>query len=70
MATNTAERAIHSYALLLYDATSAIAFRFKKSLWSIGYENASLVALLLMKVIDYNGKGFWSVEEVLRRYTD
>jgi len=23
-----------------------------------------------MKVIDYNGKGFWSVDEVLKRYTE
>lgn len=24
----------------------------------------------MMKVIDYNGKGFWSVDEVLKRYTE
>ena len=23
-----------------------------------------------MKIIDYNGKGFWSVDEVLKRYTE
>ena len=32
--------------------------------------SAAFGELLVMKVIDYNGKGFWSVDEVLKRYTE